>query len=232
MNNQQAKSFVNKIFEKLCSATTTDEVRHVVENDPVLKRFEMQESMYPEIKFDLKAEDLAALRDDGILDSEGRIRPPARERRMSALEKLLYAMAWKNGDLGKERHIVAGIEAGGSHANATGTDTGLVFFQFGRYLANRSTPIIDQHVIRSFALYEVSETDEESISKLRKKSILRASDRGIIDRYERWLSSSDLHDSLRNQNGYRFHVDKVLFALGRAVKMSKQQNRGARKSTT
>ena len=67
------------------------------------------------------------------------------------LEKLLYAIVWKNGDLLKLRHVIHGIVD--SDVGRKGKN-GVVFYQFGKHLSKLGKPIIDQHVLRAFAVYD------------------------------------------------------------------------------
>jgi hypothetical protein len=84
------------------------------------------------------------------------------------MEKLLYALAWKNGDLRKVKHIVAGILSSEDDA----ANKAIVFNQFGIYLSGkRNEPIIDQHVLRAFAIFKYRENPTE-IERFRKMDVV------------------------------------------------------------
>ena len=94
-----------------------------------------------------------------------------------------------------------------------------VFKQFGRHLADRSEPIVDQHVLRAFELYEALEnTENAKIEKIRAK-VNWDKDVACIERYKVWLGEHFSERQIEDQ-GYVVNVDMVLFALGRAVKVT------------
>ena len=73
--------------------------------------------------------------------------------------KLLYSIIWKNGDLLKVKHIIQGIleseieNVDNNDKEFVEKQDSLVFYQFGKYLTKKNNePIIDQHVVRAFAV--------------------------------------------------------------------------------
>lgn len=124
--------------------------------------------------------------------------------------KLLYALAWKNGDLQKIKHIVSGIHA---KPEDELTNDALVFKQFGKHLANRETePIVDQHILRAFAIFKAE--NEEVIKALRKQSIFK--DWSLVNEYKNWLYG--LNGALKQEAGWLKAVDELLFAVGKSAK--------------
>lgn len=213
LSNQEVCNLVSKIFQDISAATTLGALDSLVK-DTDLKKWRMSDRKYPEITFNITGQEIEQLRESGRLDENGRLQIAS--ERTSTLEKLLYALVWKNGDFGKEHHIIRGIESSSSSEAVSAGESGIVFYHFGRYLADRDNPIIDQHVIRSFRLYRLDKAEDDwdsNVSRLRSKKDV---DEETIRDYEEWLAS--LPATLRAHAGYRFHVDKVLFALGRAVK--------------
>jgi hypothetical protein len=209
LSDEEARNLIRETFKAVANASALEELDRIVSDHPLLRKNAMSERKYPKLHFQLNKSELEELRKREILDADGNLNLGDCE--LSALEKLLYALAWKNGDLGKERHIVRGVNSSDSGA---GGKEGLVFFYFGRHLADKSNPIVDQHVIRSFRLHELSQkSSQENLTAVRANEKV---DEESIQRYVKWLG--ELNDDLRSQPGYRFHVDKVLFALGKAVK--------------
>jgi hypothetical protein len=99
---------------------------------------------------------------------------------------------------------------------------GQVFRQFGRHLADRSESIVDQHVLRAFELYEqINDPDFSKIKTIRKK-INWDNDVACIERYKGWLSK---HFKVRQDSepGFVVNIDMLLFALGRAVKITSKR---------
>lgn len=127
---------------------------------------------------------------------------------LTALEKLLYSVLWKNGDLGKEVHIVEGVLST-CEGNDDARTAGIVFYQYGRHLADRKEPIVDQHTILAFMLFQNLKSDDDSITKIRKKDKVEMED---LVSYKKWMKSQRKSD-IENQ----FHIDKVLFSLGGAL---------------
>jgi hypothetical protein len=149
------------------------------------------------------------------------------------LINLLYAVIWKNGDINKVKHIYTGvINSDISHVNSNETDVditkAIVFKQFGAFLSNsNSNPIIDQHVLRAFSFYlggnEINKmrdnlskkkeiTDEKLLSKSTYNDKL-----GILikDEYIKWFKKLEINNFETNRN-----IDKVLFSLGKIIKIS------------
>ncbi|MDY0342618.1 MAG: hypothetical protein RBR28_03540, partial [Lentimicrobium sp.] len=76
----------------------------------------------------------------------------------------------------------------------------------------------DQHVIRAFAIYK--STDFEEIETLRQMKTLNKTHKLIIKQYKDWLISKELTEDLRIVKDYTYHIDKLLFATGKAIKLS------------
>jgi hypothetical protein len=212
LSNEEALSLVRGTFDAVYAARTLEALNEIVSKNDRLLKNAMSETRYPKLKFSLAREELADLRTKGILDAENRLNFDG--YKPSAIEKLLYSVLWKNGDIGKERHIVRGVTS--SDSQGAGED-GLVFYYFGRHLRDKSNPIVDQHVIRAFRLHELSQgSSREDLTTVRKNAKVEEE---TIRRYISWLKS--LNSDLTVHPGYQFHVDKVLFALGKAVKITK-----------
>ena len=216
--DDKAVELVEDIFEQIQHAKNLKALKDIISNDPCLSLNKMSEKTYPPITYKLDARELSDLEEGGYLENDGRFVCDLSSKLKGPLEKLLYAIIWKNSDLGKERHIVSGVKAASGQTtdkDAEYPDDGMVFYAFGKYLANRKYPIIDQHVIRAYLLRN-AETDD--VKKTRKMGTVGKKNKAAIREYEEWLESEDLHKDLKSIEGYRFHIDKVLFALGRAVK--------------
>ena len=82
-------------------------------------------------------------------------------------------------------------------------------------------PIIDQHVLRAFRIYQTKDLKE--VARWRKKDTLNKTDRSLIDDYKDWLKSDEITKDLRNQQDYSYHIDQLLFALGKTIKLVKSQ---------
>jgi len=175
---------------------------------------------YPKIEFDIKPIEIETLINNGILDSELKFTTDITSKLSDPLAKILYATAWKNGDLKKVKHIIKGILD--SENNDNDQDDALVFYQFGKYLTKKSgQPIIDQHVIRAYAIY--CSTDNENVEKFRKLETLDKTHKTIINKYIQWLTSDNLTKELRSEKDYSYYIDKLLFATGKTIKFRKSR---------
>ena len=176
---------------------------------------------YPKIEFDIKPNEIQSLIDNKILDSELNFTTDITSKLSDPFAKILYATAWKNGDLKKIKHIIKGILD--SENNSNDQDNALVFYQFGKYLTKiPGQPIIDQHVIRAYAIY--CSTDSENVEILRKLETIDKTHKLIIKEYINWLTSDNLTIELKKEKDYTYHIDKLLFATGKTIKFRKPRN--------
>jgi hypothetical protein len=207
MGYKEVKTFVTSVFDKIAKAKTLDDIREIPNkvkelDDPKIKFDELK---YPRINFTITKDEIASLKEideKHILQSN------------DPVLKLLYAMVWKQGDLKKISRIIEGIKNENSNAGNS-----VVFHQFGKHLANPSTePIIDQHVIRAFAVYKADPSDEETINKLRKKEVLTNKDSASIRSYKEWLQTN-IQKEPKEKRDYLYEIDKILFSTGKVIKV-------------
>lgn len=213
MNNVDAKLLVKKVFDRIKSAKSVSDFDNIVDDDPILQKNKFNSSKYPNLNINISTNDITKLKKLNILSDENKILPLTDSLDLSPLEKLLYSVLWKNGDLGKEKHIVEGVLASENDDNSS-KERGLVFYQYGKHLAKREEPIVDQHTIRAFLLFKNIESEDSEITKIRKKDTLKNDE---LLNFRIWIKSSEI-GGIDNQ----FHIDKVLFSLGKAVKITKR----------
>jgi hypothetical protein len=145
----------------------------------------------------------------------------------------MYSLIWKNGDLLKIKHIISGIlgeviidnnhtEIEVEENNKTDENSPLVFNQFGKYLNDKVEPIIDQHVIRAFAVYKAKYNVDSEINEVnenRQISTLKYKlHNQLVNEYKEWLISNEITSELKNIDGYKYYIDKLLFAAGKSIK--------------
>ncbi|QEK50495.1 hypothetical protein FYC62_01550 [Pedobacter aquae] len=210
----EAKKLVDIVFDGIKSANTKNELEKLFSIDK-LESNRMKKEKYPPIKFEINYSEIKKFLDNenNLLKDSSLITDP--------LAKILYALVWKNGDLQKIKHIVEGIRDIDSYDEDMKND-GLVFYQFGKYLTKKNNePIIDQHVIRAFAVRN-AETYKVDIDTLRRMSLLNSeTHRGYINDYKTWLISDELQSSLKKETDYIYYIDQILFALGKTIKLKK-----------
>ena len=99
----------------------------------------------------------------------------------------------------------------------TNKEDALVFYQFGKYLTKvPGEPIIDQHILRAFAIY--TSTDMLNIKNFRKMKSVGKKQISLIIAYKAWLTSNEITEDLKKEADYSYHIDKLLFAAGKTVK--------------
>ncbi|MCK9450762.1 MAG: hypothetical protein M0Q90_03655 [Bacteroidales bacterium] len=220
MTDQQAITFTTSIFDSIKKSKTISDLENIPDKLDIPKKNRMNIDGYPKIEFDIKPIEIETLINNGILDSELKFTTDITSKLSDPLAKILYATAWKNGDLKKVKHIIKGILD--SENNDNDQDDALVFYQFGKYLTKKSgQPIIDQHVIRAYAIY--CSTDNENVEKFRKLETLDKTHKTIINKYIQWLTSDNLTKELRSEKDYSYYIDKLLFATGKTIKFRKSR---------
>ena len=96
----------------------------------------------------------------------------------------------------------------------------MVFYQFGKYLTKKKgEPIIDQHVLRAFKLYLTDAKNDTEICKVRNLVTIGKNDVELIDDYKNWLTSEAISDELKRETDYAYHIDKILYAVGKKIKL-------------
>jgi len=226
LNNPEALTLVETTFTEILMADNVSALKKILTTQPTLNKWQMDRSKYPELQFKLTAEDIRSLKADKV-DEDLRLHADLSANLKTPLEKLLYALAWKNGDLQKVGHIIKGaIDVG---ATSLTNGPGQVFRQFGRHLADAAESIVDQHVLRAFELYELYKKSNtpspDDVTAIRKK-INWDKDVACIKRYKAWLKTQ-FSERQRSEPGYVVNLDMVLFALGRAVKITRTRGNGA-----
>ena len=201
---------VRRTFEKLRTSKTVDEVDRILDELNIDKKYRMDDKVYPRLKFKITKQEIEELKEKGIITADNLLTDISSA---DTLTKLLYSVSWKNGDLKKVKHIIEGIISGQEDEK----ENGLVFYQFGKYLTKKpGEPIIDQHVLRAFGIFKADE-DKDKLEKLKRLSLITKKEKELIDQYKLWLRT-DLTKELRDNDNYSYHVDKVLFAVGKSVK--------------
>ena len=182
-----------EIFEALEVCTSPQSVREIMQKYLMASEFEEFEKKYPKIDFTITKDELNGIE----FDHEGNLILSSLKI-TSPLEKLFYAVLWKNGDLPKLKHVVKGIKG------IDPENERIVFHQFGRHLSNTDEPIIDQHVLR--AVREYIQLEKETDSE-------------ILNEYKKWRNKIPVNATDRAEVFYL--IDKVLFFLGKSLKPKK-----------
>lgn len=192
----------------------------------------IQGDEYPDPKFRFTKSDYSKLKN--FYSNRYSSQATANELEMNPINKLLYAMVWKQGDLEKMRTIIEGIEEAleipeenrikHTEEYKASNYQSLVFPQFGKFLVDPvNYPIVDQHVIRAFKTYRevfpeglnrtlIDQIREDKYNNNVSINIINFDD---ITIYTNWLKNET---NLENHGDTFRLVDKCLFTLGKAIK--------------
>lgn len=194
-------------------------IKKILDELPVIDAVKPDIRKFPRIGFSLSSDEVLALKRDGFLDEKNRLSSGlASLETLSPMEKLLYSVLWKQGDLGKESHIVMGI------LGIANSDQGLVFNYFGQHLENKVNPIIDQHVIRAFRIKRISFSDQE-VKRIRSKDLAigkkdTAEKIMVIEKYLQWHKEQREKYPDYMRNDFTYYLDLLLFGLGKHIKFT------------
>lgn len=154
------------------------------------------------------------------------------------LMMLFLCMAWKNGDLDKEKHIVEGIIVKEEEHNKDENDCygypvinseGPVFYQFGLFLQTMSKrnekekystvePIIDQHSLRAYNFFFDKENDLENAEvELNSKTKIRTNI-CLVRNYKKW--HKETMERLNGEEDAFLLLNQIMFILGKMIKLS------------
>ncbi|UZO79274.1 hypothetical protein NBT05_09855 [Aquimarina sp. ERC-38] len=198
-----------KIIEKSTNCEQLEDWEKELKNKLDKKNF-IDIKKYPRIAFRFNDEDLDYFRDESNQELASLI-GSSNDLKLTPREKLMLSMLWKNGDLGKEKHIINGLL---NKDHEKSKKTGQIFHQFGRKLKSPDKePIIDQHILRAFKYYQnTSNTGEYAYSEHFSKQNSKA-----ISDYKDWITENVLANK-PNPEDYLYYTDRILFGIGKYLK--------------
>ncbi len=228
MNNEEAKLLVKNVFKVIEEARNLEEINLLLDNEPLLSKNRINTLKYPKIEFTLSENDINYLKTNNFITNDNKLNLNSDElNSKDTLFKLLYSIIWKNGDLGKEKHVIEGI----LKFNKV-DEKGIVFYHFGKFIGDidKKEPIIDQHTLRAYGIYlEINGKVDEIFEKIpnknkkikkmnleyyRKLSITSKKELPLIESYKNWIKQHKLY---KHEN-FTYSLDLVLFALGKSIK--------------
>jgi hypothetical protein len=230
LDNQTARQLIQNMMAIVERETTPEGLRESISKmkygEEVLKN--VPGDKFPRMELRLTTEEIGQLKDIGVLDADLKLSPTLAKgqldggkKMMTPLEKLLYSVLWKNGDLGKERHIVEGV-----YGNAQDQKSGIVFYEFGSYLQGRNNFIMDQHTLRCFAI-AACDGSENQLNQARRFELIN----GKNDQHQSWMSAykkfyerleQRMPGSAAEAANYFYEVDRLFFGAGKLIKLTKK----------
>jgi hypothetical protein len=225
MPKEEVINLVERVFNVILNSTDLNDIIDLLIKEKKLAANKINELKFPRISFHLTHNDIFELKSKNYINEDYKfILNPKDLENESTLTKLLYSIVWKNGDLGKEGHILKGIDG-----VKKDDDKALVFYQFGKYIGDihKKEPIIDQHTLRAYGIYlcltnQISRIGNGGkqimdIDYYRKLSLTKKSEIPLIEDYKKFIQSHFLY----TENDFVYSLDMILFALGKAIKLSK-----------
>ena len=171
---------------------------------------------YPPLPFAIQKNEIEALKKDGWLNAENQLNVEKFEG-ANTLEKLLFSLIWKNGDLRKISKILDGIES-----KPFGDSDRITFYKFGEFLKNPKTEIIvDQHVIRAFRYIKAIEEGLplEELAQRKKLDYLTGKHDEDIGKYKAWIKENKwVNPEIKTKEKYLEIMDDIMFAIGKKIK--------------
>lgn len=192
---------IQKIINAINDAKKEDDWSTIL-NELLPSKYQKDEQKYPAIHKLFNEEDLKKIPNTIEMD-----------KLATPTEKILFALLWKNGDLLKIPHLIAGLKDEDNPSK-----TAMTFHQLGRFLRSRGeTPIVDQHVIRAYKAIKHDNLDEAALSEITKSGLLNPNnDANWVKEYTTWITEKG--------NGsveLFYEIDNVMFAFGRMLKGGK-----------
>ena len=222
-DNNSAKNFVNELFDSIRLSKSVEDLQLISKKFKYGSYLEkkMPDKVFPRLRLRVSTDEINILKQMGIVTENMQFSTNLANgdviagRKMSALEKLLYSVLWKNGDLGKERHVINGI-LGNSHSEKFGA----VFNEFGGYLAGQHYYILDQHTLRCFAVYT---SPEDGITGARCLDQINGTNPQHVEwiKYYKAFSQEISKNLTCEKSDFLYYVDRLLFASGKLIKLKK-----------
>jgi len=230
IDNKTAQQLVNELMQVIKGAKDVERLEARVQKMHFGKAIleKRPGKNYPPVRFQLSKAEIADLMELKVLDQAGAlakclaIGTLQNGQSMTALEKLLYSVLWKNGDLGKEHHIVSGVLE-----NVQPQKTGVVFYEFGGYLSGRNNFILDQHTLRCFAVAQADDSDIEQARRLEGIDGSNPFHTALREQYKAFYKAIG-HETGNEFREYAIEVDRLFFGAGKLIKLGKN---GGRPST-
>lgn len=203
--NFDSIEFSKFIFGEIIKANDILEIINLIHSFESIFKIKFDLEKYPKLNFTISSAEITTLENLDILNTNGALNienPKFIEKLSDPLFKLLFAMAWKQGDLIKVSHIVNGIlnKKENEYENKP-----IVFYQFGKHLGNpASEPIVDQHVLRAFSYFK---------NGVEPKKI----NLDLVNIYKEWLQSN-LSKKIQKCDNYLYHIDILVFLTGKVIK--------------
>ena len=202
---------IKEFFIKLDEVEKKEEIEELFKELNIEPKYQKNKDEYPNLEFNITKDEIEILKRDEFITNDNNLNASLSKKPcLSTLEKLLFAVIWKNGDLPKIKHIISGI-LGIPVYKANGKESAFkVFNQFGKYLRDKDELIIDQHVLRAYIYFKEGKIIEKIDVKVLDK---------YSNGYKEWINKKDVFKENKDL------MDDILFAIGKKIKPRKKTKR-------
>ena len=204
-SNSEIKRFIDDLIKNISIANSVEDLKLIHNSNSYYA--EITENMpgkkFPRLRFKITKDELLTLKQTGMISDEDKLSVEVASGAitLSPLEKLLYSILWKNGDLGKEGHLINGIMD-----SAHSGQHGVVFHEFGRYISGKNNYILDQHTLRCIAIFS---SKGGEVEKARKLGAIN----GKNEDHQKWIDLyKNFYADLKVDGGdsdFYYYVDEI-----------------------
>jgi len=199
------------VIHKLLANIKDDTLHSIFTDEEVENLLKIKEEKYPRFKLSLSAKEIEDMKNEGILNDEYKISPEifdgkSRKKPLTPLEKLLLSVIWKNGDYGKEKYIIEGIRVQ-ENLEQKDIPNRFVFWNFGRYLVDKTKPIVDRHTAKAYR-------------EIEKNKTVANKNKADYEHYIEWFKKVIDKDDFKefNKEDVAYYLDLLLFEYGKELK--------------
>lgn len=207
------------VIHKLLANIQDDSLHNIFTDEEFENLLKKKEKKYPRFKLSLSSKEIEDMKDEGILNDEYKISPEifddkTRKKPLTPLEKLLLSVIWKNGDYGKEKCIIEGIRVQ-ENLEQKDIPNRFVFWNFGRYLVDKTKPIVDQHTASAYR-------------KIKKNKVKANENKTDYENYLEWFKHIIDNDDFKefNKEDVAYYLDSILFEYGKKKDTERSKHNG------
>lgn len=207
------------IIHKLLANIKDDTLHSIFTDEGFENLLNIKEKKYPRFKLSLSSKEIEDMKNEGILNDEYKISPEifdgkSRKKPLTPLEKLLLSVIWKNGDYGKEKYIIEGIRVQ-ENLEQKDIPNRFVFWNFGRYLVDKTKPIVDRHTAKAYRKIEKNETAANK-------------NKTDYENYLEWFKHIINNDDFKefNKEDVAYYLDSILFEYGKKKDTERSKHNG------
>ena len=211
------------IIHKLLANIKDDTLHSIFTDEGFENLLNIKEKKYPRFKLSLSSKEIEDMKNEGILNDEYKISPEifdgkSRKKPLTPLEKLLLSVIWKNGDYGKEKCIIEGIRVQENskleYPEQKDIPSFFVFWNFGRYIVDKTMPIVDQHTAKAY-------------HEIRNNKANANKNKTDYENYLDWFKHIIDNDDFKefNKEDVAYYLDSILFEYGKKTKKDTERSK-------